>query len=83
MYIVTIRVSDRHRNSPSVSISQQIVKDYIDGKVCGINFTDQELNTIKFFEKQDLDQLIGSAISRGRMCATSGCSISYYYLGDR
>ena len=84
MYVVTIRVTDKHKNSKSLSLSQEIVKDYIDGKVCGINLCDQKLNSLQFYEKKDLNKLIGSAISRDRLYAINDDgSKNFYYLGDR
>jgi len=85
MVTCKICTADKHIDSKFVSIQQEHVRLYVDGKLFSVELYDFQRNFIKEYKDFELSKLIGSAIAKGRRVGNNRTTgePEFYYLGDR
>jgi hypothetical protein len=85
MVTCAIRISEKNEKSEFVSIQQNHVELYVKGQLYSIILWDKTGSVIKEYKDQELSQLIGSAISRGRRKGINAFNdqTEFYFLGNR
>jgi len=83
MISAIIRVKDAYINSSNVSLQQEHLELFIQGKLFSVVLADTKNNVLQEFKGPDLSRLIASAINNGKRIANTSHGTDYYYLGDR
>jgi hypothetical protein len=85
MVSCTIRVSDVHVHSDFVSIQQEHIELHLKGQLYSILVCTKSNELLKEYKGDELAELLGSAVARGRRQATNKFTGAneFYYLGSR
>ena len=80
-----IKVTDKYINSNSFSLQQEHIELFLKGSLNAILLFDKNYNLLEVYDKALLDEVIGKAISNGRMSATNKLTgaTEFYYLAPR